>query len=508
MTIHYLFRLGLCMASDPRVADDPLRALLDAAVDAIVLIDAQGCVIGFNRSAESLFGYTSAEVHGRNVSALMPQPYRHEHDSYLSRYAGTGERRIIGIGREVLAQRKDGTTFPIDLSVGEFVGAEVRGYVGILRDITERKRQEAMLLRTSEELRRIFEHAPTAMTTTDLDGRILRANRACAELLGRSVDQMVGLSQAELVHDDDRDGLLAAYAALRADGGEFRQEFRYPRRDGSEMQALHYGALVANADGEPQMIISELVDRSALFAANREAEALRERLTHASRIGQLGEMVSGIAHEVNQPLTAIANYASACRRLLQSDQATPEDLIEPLGKIAAQAERAGQVIRGLRTLARRQESERRTLDVNQLVRDVLPLVEFDARQAGLRLRPQFASALPSVEVDAVQVQQVILNLVRNAMEAMAGERSGDTIDIVTSTLDPQYVEIRVSDSGPGIAPEAAAHLFEPFYTTKPQGMGLGLSICQSIASAHGGELSYYVNERTGATFALRLPRMA
>ncbi|WP_169729301.1 PAS domain-containing sensor histidine kinase [Solimonas soli] len=494
------------MASYPSIADDPLRALLDAAVDAIVLIDAQGLVVGFNRSAEQLFGYRAAEVHGCNVSMLMPQPYRGEHDAYIDRYAHTGERRIIGIGREVVAQRKDGSTFPIDLSVGEFSNAGVRGYVGILRDISERKRHEAMLRQNGEELRRIFEYAPTAMTTTDLEGHILRANRACAELLGCRIEELVGKRHSDLVHAEDRPRLLAAYAQLREEGGEFRQEFRYPRRDGTEMQALLYSAAVAD-DGRQQMIISELVDRSALLAANREAEALRGRLTHAARVGQLGEMVSGIAHEVNQPLTAIANYAHACRRLLQSGDATPADLIAPLEKIATQAERAGQVIRGLRTLARRGETPRQTLQVNQLVREVLPLIEFDARQAGIRLRMQLATGLPPVHCDEVQIQQVVLNLVRNAVEAMNGARSSDVIDIVTSTQEPRFVEIVVMDSGPGIAPEAADRLFEPFYTTKPQGMGLGLSICQSIAIAHGGELSYYVNERAGATFALRLPRL-
>lgn len=505
MAAYRLFTVPPTMANQPPIADDPLRALLDAAVDAIMLIDARGHVIAFNRSAEMLFGYAAAEVHGRNVSMLMPQPYRGEHDAYIERYARTGERRIIGIGREVVALRKDGTTFPIDLSVGEFVTGGVRGYVGILRDISERKHQEAMLRQTGEELRLIFDYAPTAMMTTDLGGHILRANRACAELFGASVEELIGMRHSDFVHPEDRPRLLEAFERLQHGEGEFRQEFRYRRHDGSELQALHYSAAVAGDDGSPELIISEIVDRSAVLAANREAEALRVRLMHASRVGQLGEMVSGIAHEVNQPLTAIANYASACRRLLQSGQATPEDLFEPLEKIAAQAERAGQVIRGLRALTRRQEEQRERLDVNQLVHGVLPLVEFDTRQAGVRLRAHLDPDVPDVHGDAVQIQQVLLNLVRNALEAMSGARTSDRIDIVTASLAGMFVEIRVVDGGPGISAEAAAHLFEPFYTTKPQGMGLGLSICQSIARAHGGELSYYVNENAGATFVLRLP---
>ncbi|NKF23488.1 PAS domain-containing sensor histidine kinase [Solimonas marina] len=490
------------------VAHDPLRALLEAAVDAIVLIDADGRIAAFSRSAEALFGYRAAQVLGENVSMLMPEPYRGEHDHYIGNYKDTGRRRIIGIGREVVARRRDGSTFPIDLSVGEYADGEVRGFVGILRDISERKRQEAQLQRSAEELRRIFEFAPTAMTTTDLSGGIVRVNREFADLLGREVQGLLNVGLAELLHPADRVAAIEVLQALARDGGERRLELRYLRGDGSEMTALHYSAAVTDAEGRPQMIITELVDRSAMLEITREADQLRERLMHASRLGQLGEMVSGIAHEVNQPLTAIANYASACRRLLQSGAAKAEDLIGPLDKIATQAERAGQVIRGLRTLARRQESQRRELAVNDLVREVLPLVEFDARQSGVRLRTLFAEGLPTVRADGVQIQQVLLNLIRNAVEAVAGSEHGDVVDVVTSLVDPTRVEIHVADRGPGIPAEAAARLFEPFYTTKPHGMGLGLSICESIASAHGGELSYYRNEYGGATFALRLPCQA
>jgi len=360
-------------------AEDQLSALLDAAVDAMVLIDDRGLVTRFNRAAERVFGYAAGEVVGRNVSMLMPQPYRREHDGYLERYQRTGEARIIGIGREVVAQRKDGSTFPIDLAVGEFVTAAGRGYVGILRDISERKRQE------------------------------------------------------------------------------------------------------------------------------EQAEDLRTRLAHVSRIGTLGEMVSGIAHEVNQPLTAIANYASACRRMMLAGQTNPGEMLSILEKIAAQAERAGQVIRGLRALAKRGDSRRQLLDCNQLVREVLRIVEFEVRGADVELDVRLAPCLTPVLADGVQIQQVVLNLIRNAMEAMGEAGSGKAVVVETEQTEPEWVTIRVSDRGPGLSAEVARRLFEPFFTTKKHGMGLGLSICQSIATAHGGELRYSQNEWRGATFALQLP---
>lgn len=388
----------------PPTAEDRLSALLDAAVDAIVLIDPRGRIARFNRAAERLFGYVAAEVLGRNVSMLMPEPYHGEHDSYLERYSATHRPRIIGIGREVVARRKDGSTFPIDLSVGEFrrpaaEGEELsgdggeHGFVGILRDITARKLQEQQLRDSAEELRQAF----------------------------------------------------------------------------------------------------------------GEAEDLRARLTHAGRLGTLGEMVSGIAHEVNQPLTAIANYASACKRLLLSGRAQPQEIAEVLDKISVQAERAGQVIRGLRKLARREDRAADRLDVNQLVGEVARLVEFEFRNAGWQLRQSLAPELPPVSGDGVQVQQVVLNLLRNAVEAMSeGSTCGDAVDLRTRAHDG-WVEITVDDCGPGIPAATAQRLFEPFFTTKPQGMGLGLSICQSIISAHGGELKHEPRQGGGSRFRIRLP---
>jgi two-component system sensor kinase FixL len=373
-------------ATQPTVAESRFTALLDAAVDAIILIDERGRITRFNRAAEHLFGYAQAEVLDKNVSVLMPEPYRGEHDGYMARYERTGERRIIGIGREVEAQRKDGSTFPIELSVGEFrttgelMPAGQHGFVGIIRDLTERKAQ------------------------------------------------------------------------------------------------------------------------------TREAEDLRARLTHVGRLGTLGEMVSGIAHEVNQPLTAISNYASACRRMVQAGAISGEELAATLDKIGTQAERAGQVIRGLRALVRRRDEQREPVDVNRLIREVVKLVDFEVRQAGYRMELDLVEPLPAVSGDAVQIQQVVLNLVRNALDAMLEKARGEAI-LVETGFHEGHVEIRVTDSGPGLSAAARQHLFEPFFTTKPQGIGLGLSICKSIVAAHRGELTGETAPAGGARFHVRLPKL-
>ena len=391
-------------------AEDRFNALLDAAVDAIVLINTRGEITHFNRAAEQLLGYQPVEVLGHNVSMLMPEPYRAEHDGYIQRFLTTGQRKIIGIGREVVARRKDGTTFPIELSVGEYHPAphsaarrsgdvDEHGFVGILRDITDRKLQETELLKTAEELRRMLDN------------------------LGQST---------------------------------------------------------------------------------REAEELRTRLAHVGRIGTLGEMVSGIAHEVNQPLTAIANYANACRRLLTSGQSKPIELVSTLEKISDQADRAGQVIRGLRNLVRKRDVIRERLDCNQLLSEVARLMDFELRQAGFRLAWNLAPSVPPVMGDGVQIQQVVLNLIRNGLDAMLQRAQGDFIELATRVSDG-WVDISVSDCGPGLAAQAVEHLYEPFFTTKPQGIGLGLSICKSIVQVHDGELAHAAREGGGTCFTIRLP---
>ena len=486
------------------VTEDRFGALLTAAVDPIVLIDGRGLVVRFNPAAVRLFGYEPAEVLGRNVSVLMPEPFRSEHDGYLDNYRRTGNARIIGIGREVVARRKDGTEFPIDLSVGEFESGGERGFVGILRDITLRKQQEAQLRIQAEELRAIFENAPTPMLITRADGVILKINRACSALLGYASEDVSDRRQSDLMHTDDHAMAAGEFRKLAAGAkNSCRCELRYLRADGTVVHTVTYAARSDDGEGRPALVISEIVDRTAIMNAEREAEGLRARLAHAGRIGTLGEMVSGIAHEVNQPLTAIANYASACRRMLQSGNTTSEELVATLEKISGQAERAGQVIRGLRSLTRKRDTVRETLDVNQLIREVARLLEFELRNSGWRLVLDLGEKVPPVKGDGVQIQQVVLNLVRNGIEAMNERAAGDYVEVQTGLRD-SVVEILVRDCGPGISEDGQQHLFEPFFTTKHHGMGLGLSICQSIVGAHGGEIRYRP-QPVGAGFLIRLP---
>ena len=374
--------------ANPRVAEAALqaaearlRSILETVPDAMVIIDERGLIESLSTTAEKLFGYSASEAVGKNVSLFMPSPNREQHDGYLQRYLATGERHIIGIGRIVVGQRKDGTTFPIHLTVGELRSADKHYFTGFIRDLTDQQLTE-----------------------------------------------------------------------------------------------------------------------------NRLKE-LQSEVTHMSRFTALGEMASTLAHEINQPLTAISNYLKGSQRLLDriEDKSAPV-LRDALGKAADQAMRAGHIIRRLREFVARGESDRRIESLPKLVEDASTLALIGAKEAGVAVSFRLDPKADKVLADRIQVQQVLVNLIRNAIDVLAETPGRRELAIGTTASNDGTAEVSVADSGSGLAPEVANHLFQPFVTTKQKGMGLGLSICRTIVEAHGGRI--WVEPRPGGgtvfRFTLRL----
>jgi two-component system sensor kinase FixL len=365
---------------DAMMANAELRALFDAAVDAMVVIDEIGTVLAFNRAAERTFGHPADEVIGGPVEVLMPEPDRSRHQSYMRRYLETGEAKIIGIGREVEAIRADGTRFPILLSVGEAISGDRRRFVAIIRDLTAQREAE------------------------------------------------------------------------------------------------------------------------------KHARSLENRLAHVDRFNLMGEMAAGIAHEINQPLSAIATYAQAARRVLQRTPVNTQSLDDICAKIDAQARRAGQVIENVRKFIRRQEDRSEPIDVNEVISDVRDLMEADAHAAGVPIALEQGGDLPRVRADAIQLQQVLLNLTRNAVDAMRdGPERRRGIIVATERTEDGGVRVSVTDHGPGVAKSLGEHIFHPFVTTKSTGLGVGLAISRTIVQAFGGTLAYEDNPAGGAVFTVELP---
>jgi two-component system sensor kinase FixL len=342
-----------------------LRAVMASVPDAMIMIDGQGVIEAFSVAAERLFGWSAAEMVGQNVSRLMPEPYASQHDGYLGRYHATGQTRVVGMSRVVLGQRRDGSTFPMELHIGETVSHGRRAFTGFVRDLTERQETQARL---------------------------------------------------------------------------------------HELQA---------------------------------------ELAHMSRFTAMGEMASTLAHELNQPLTAVATYLNGCRRLferLDGTESGPLALLKDgVERAGEQALRAGQIIRRLREFVTRGATEHRAEPLPKLIEEAGALALIGSSEAGVRVRFGFDAECGYVRVDKIQIQQVLVNLIRNALEAMS-EVEVRELTITARPWPEEMVRVCVADTGPGIAPEVEAQLFRPFVSTKSQGMGVGLSVSRSIIEAHGGRL--------------------
>jgi two-component system sensor kinase FixL len=354
-----------------------LQSILDSVPDAMIVIDERGSIQSFSAAAEQQFGWRSSEVIGRNVNCLMPNPYRDGHDGYLKRYLTTGERRIIGIGRVVVGERRDGSTFPMEISVGEARSGERRFFTGFVRDLTERQ------------------------------------------------------------------------------------------------------------------------------DAERRFQDVQSELAHVSRLSAMGEMASALAHELNQPLSATANYVQGSLRLLDQTPIDAPLIKEALGVAGEQMFRAGDIIRRLRDFVAKGETERRIENLSQLLEEAGALAMVGARDRGVRLRYAIGKDVELVLVDKVQIQQVVLNLMRNAVEAMADSHRRELV-VAAESLEADMVQVSIHDTGSGISDAIAAQLFEPFVTTKQQGMGVGLSISRTIVEAHGGRIWAEPNPDGGTVFRFTL----
>jgi two-component system sensor kinase FixL len=358
-----------------------LRSVLETVPDAMITIDEAGLIRGFSPSAERLFGWSAAEVEGRNVAMLMPEPYKAAHDTHLQRYQQTGARRIIGVGRVVVGERRDGATFPLELAVGEMRTADGDFYIGFARDLSDRQRTETRL------------------------------------------------------------------------------------------------------------------------------QELQTELVHVSRLTALGEMASALAHELNQPLTAIANYLKGSRMLLARDDAANPRVTQAVDKAADEALRAGQIIRRLRDFVARGDSEQRVENLPKLVEEASALALVGAREQGVRIQFEFDLQAAWAMADKVQVQQVVVNLVRNAVDALSEPGTPRReLEVRTRAAGPALVEVTVADTGPGVSAEIMSQLFQPFVTSKRTGMGVGLSISRTIVEAHGGRIWVEPNPGGGAVFHFTLQR--
>lgn len=488
-----------------RQREEECRVILDAVPTSIWYLDRDGRIQRVNAAAAKIMGRSLEELIGKSLFDLFP------HDQAVK--ALTDNREIIASGRPKLGIVEEFTT-PIGrrwLRTDKMAhfgphGTPV-GIIAVSQDITERKLAEERLRERDEQLRLTFQYAPMGIVTYDLSGRFLSANPAASAVTGYNEAELLRMTLKDITHPDDWEE--SADCLQRAAQGlinSYTIRKRYLRKDGTIIHIIGYNAVAHDQEGRPAMIIGQIEDLSERLKAEEEARLHRERLAHVTRLHTLGEMAAGIAHEINQPLTAIANYTQACRRRLTAGTASPAKLLDLLVKIDGQAQRAGEIIRRIRALGRKRESEYQLTDVNAIVQEGVNLARVDTRALDCRIELALARQLPAVAVDPIQIQQVILNLIRNSLDAMetvpAGERR---ITVTTACSSSDSVEVAIADRGVGLPDAAAEQLFDPFFTTKHSGMGVGLSISRSIITSHGGWLWFTRNADCGTTFRFTLP---
>lgn len=488
------------------VDDARLRAIVDAAVDAIIVIDGAGHIEVFNNGAERIFGYPAESVLGRNVSVLMPAPDRHQHDTYIANYLQGGPPRIIGIGREVLGQRRNGEIFPMELSVGDASSPAGTRFVGIVKDISARRETETALAASERRHRILFDNAPVGIFTADVDGRFLDLNSSLRNLLGYAATaELAALSCASVTVDEDLEAIESTLRQLRNGESESATcRVAWLGAQGVTMVVdLRLTIVAEGADGP--FLIGHVVDRTEETEAAAALQFARQQVAQAGRVTTLGEMASAIAHEINQPLTAISAYAQACKRLLDSAQVDEQTMRDSFESIYTQSMRAGEVVHRIRSFVRDRESVRKHESVNEIIESSIALAEFDVHESGVRIACELTPGLPAVQADRVQIQQVCLNLIRNAIDALVTASEASPRILIVSGATGDGIEVSVADNGPGIPDELRETLFQPFRTTREQGMGMGLSISHSIIAAHHGQLSYAAGVDGGAIFTFALP---
>ncbi|TWT51233.1 Sporulation kinase E [Rubripirellula amarantea] len=494
---------------DPRRLAE-LKAILDNAVDAIITINERGLIESVNPATTTMFGYVPDELMGRNISMLMPEPYRHQHDGYLDNYARTHERKIIGIGREVVAMRKDGSVFPIDLAVSESNAAGRKFFTGMIRDLSDRRRIESQL-RVSARALTAARQGICVLDARQPNFPIESANPALTQITGHSSSWLLGKSISAILGGDSdmslsgiNDAMVRGESAslvLRCQHATGRAYWGQvdvsPVHDDDDV-LTHYVVLVADVTDQQERqawLEREVRERT------RELEAAQAKLVQQERLAVLGRISGSIAHEIRNPLNAIKTSAYY---LINARQASEEKQLEHLRRIDRQVSLINNVVSVLSDGARMPQPNRDPAVVQALIDDAISTIEIAST---IQVKRELSGDLMPVVVDANQIAIVFRNLLRNARDAMSG---GGTITIQANNVEGSDGEIHqvlisIGDTGTGIAEESLPMICEPLYTTKPHGMGLGLSISYSIIENNRGVITVDSKVGTGTTFRIWLP---
>jgi len=492
------------------LSDSLLRSVIDTAIDGIIVIDGQGEIALFNPACERLFGYAPAEVIGCNVAVLMPEPYHSEHDGYLQRFRETGEKRIIGIGREVTGRRKDGSLFPFQLAVGAFEREGRRMFVGVVHDLTHDKRSEAEQRESEARFRMLVDAiGDYAIFMLDAEGRVLTWNAGAVNLTGYTPEEAIGRSRDQYYIDPERfagapdEALRIARTQGRYVGEGWRQH-----KDGHRF----WVNVMISALRDEHGAVTGYVNITRDMTAHRQAAELREQLHQAQKMEVVGQLTGGVAHDFNNLLAVIVGNLE-----LLDDRITDPESRRLVQQALRNATRGAELTQRLLAFGRRQKLKPSLVDVNVLIGSITEMLQRSLGEA-IQIDVSLADRLPMVETDAGQLENALLNIALNARDAMPG---GGLLSIHTRldvlqeprplldrTAQPgSYVVIVVHDTGTGMAPDVRARVFEPFFTTKDvgKGSGLGLSMVYGFVVQSGGYVELDSAPGAGTELRLALP---
>jgi two-component system, LuxR family, sensor kinase FixL len=470
-----------------------LDAVLNTTIDGVIVIDAKGRIEAFNRGAERLFGYPESEVVGRNVSLLMPSPHHEEHDGYLQRYLSTGEARIIGLGREVTGRRRDGTSFPVHLSVGEMSINGERKFTGMLRDLTRRMNLEGQLGASEARWQAVVDSAVDGIIVIDAHGRVETYNPAAERLFGYTAAEVMGHNVDMLMpspYREEHDTYLSRYLATgRAKIIGVGREVQGRRKDGSTFPLhLSVGQIMINGERRFTGILHDLSSRVQL----------EERMREQAALAKLGEMAAVVAHEVKNPLAGIRGVMQVFEKRIAQDGTGTQILKD----IVARIDSLDQMMKDLLLFARPPKPKRALTDVAPLVSTTARLLSEDPMWQEVDVVVD--GAVPPLPADPEMLKIVFQNLLINGAHAMHGRgRIHVAIDEVNTMC-----QIAFSDAGPGIPADVRDKVFTPFFTTKSRGSGLGLPTAKRFVEAHNGQIAIDCPPAGGTTVVVRIPMSA